>query len=91
MPRLPREILDIIIDFVKPVPFQAKAMANSKLCFIEESSTNLLWRSMSKDDRWFEKATELEAEPVLIGTNLGDVITSKIGEEKACLYRLVTK
>ncbi|KAJ5240591.1 uncharacterized protein N7469_002182 [Penicillium citrinum] len=76
MPRLPREILDMIIDFVKPDPFRAKAMANS-MCFIEDSPTNLLWRSMFKDERWFEKATELEAEPVLIGASLGDIIASQ--------------
>lgn len=81
MPRLPREILDIIIDFVKPDPLRAKAMANS-MCFVDDSPTNLLWRSMFKDEKWFQKATELEAEPVLIGANLGDVIASKPGKKK---------
>lgn len=81
MPRLPREILDMIIDFVKPDPLRAKAMANS-MCFVDNSPTKLLWRSLFKDEKWFQKATELEAEPVLIGANLGDVIDSKPGKKK---------
>lgn len=75
MSRLSREILDIILDFIKPDLFQAKAIANS-MSFINDNSTSRLWRSIFKDKRWFKAATDLEAKPVSIRANLGDIVAS---------------
>jgi len=56
-------------------------MANS-IYFIDDSPTNLLWRSIFKDKKWFQKATEFEAESVLIGASLGNIIASKPGKKQ---------
>ena len=82
MARLPREILDMILDFVKPDPFQAKAMANS-MSVIDENPTSRLWRSIFKDEKWFKAAEDLKAEPVLIGVRLRDIVASQPGTKDA--------
>lgn len=82
MSRFPREILDMILDFVKPDPFQAKAMASS-MSFVDDNPTSRLWRSIFKDEKWFKTATDLEAEPVLIGANLGNIVASQPGKKKS--------
>lgn len=82
MPQLPREIFDMIRDYTQPDPFQAKAMASS-MSFIDDNSSRRLWRSIFKDEKWFEEATDLEAEPVLIGANLGDIVASQPRKKKS--------
>ena len=72
----------MILDFVKPDPFQAKVMASS-MSFIDDNPTSRLWRSIFKDEKWFKAATDLGAEPVLIGANLGNIVASQPGKKKS--------
>ena len=72
----------MIINLVKPDPFQAKAMANS-MYFIENNASSRLWRSIFKDEAWFKAATDLGAEPVLIGADLDDVVANRPGKKKS--------
>lgn len=82
MPSLPREIFDMMLNFVKPNPFQSKAMADS-FFFDENNTSSRLWRSIFRDEAWFKTAADVGAEPVLIGANLDDVVAYQSGKKKS--------
>ena len=70
---------------MKPDPFRAMAMASS-ISFIDDNPARWLWRSIFKDEKWFKAATDLEAEPVLIGANLGGMIKYRSPSIKLLSY-----
>lgn len=72
---------NMTINPAKPDPPQAKATANS-MYRIENNASSGLWGSIFKDDAWFKLATDLGAEPVLIGANLDDVVANQPGKKE---------